>query len=92
MADAESISSLTTSDPKASANAFLWAVDITYDPESLQDYPKGYTGVFKVHPSAILHDLWVPLGNRFMTPVQIWELLQPDEDEEDANGEFHDEL
>lgn len=61
--------------------SFIWAVDTTFDPE-INDYPEGYNGMFKVHPSALLHDLYVALGSHVMAPVDLWVLVQ----DEDGKG------
>lgn len=85
VADQAAIESITV--PGSSEFSFLWAVDLSYDP-GLRDYPEGYKGKFRVHPSAILHDLYTsiaagvlspvntPLAAGAVSPVEIWRLIK----------------
>lgn len=73
MADRTSIESIALSG--SSPFAFVWAIDLSYDPV-LNEYPDGYNGMFKVHPSAVLHDLYTPIAAGAVSPLEIWRLIK----------------
>jgi hypothetical protein len=47
-------------------------VNATDDSENEESYP----GIFKVHPSALYHDLYVAMGSHMVAPVEIWESMR----------------
>jgi hypothetical protein len=86
MADESAISSIASPGSNGIDYAYIWALDVNYDPE-INDYPAGYEGVFRVHPSALLQDLYVALAAKAMTPVELWGLLQRETGAGKENGE-----
>ncbi len=81
--------------PRFDPLPYVWAVDVDFDEGDNEGYPKGYTGSFKVAPSALLNGLYLALASGVMEPVEVWRLLGPrtgrveTRSEEKAN---HDEL
>lgn len=74
--DEASLSSITNF--QHGTGPFIWAVDVSYNPATQAKYPSGYKGYFKVHYMAPIHELFPPIASYFITPVDLWSLLQLD--------------
>lgn len=79
----------------------LYAVDVDFD-HGIQNQDMAgsdepiYPSIFKVHPSALWHDLYVALGSGIISAKEIWKLTLPPKRNTRKRGEAiekpHDEL